>query len=78
MVERQAALEQQLGTLKENEVALYALQDSLCNLDQALTSYLTDRIDAFQKPQEAQVYTHTHIYAYTYLRPCPLHLRSYF
>ncbi|XP_060793676.1 utrophin isoform X3 [Neoarius graeffei] len=54
VVERQAALEQQLGTLKENEAALYALQDSLCHLDQALTSYLTDRIDAFQKPQEAQ------------------------
>ncbi|KAF4078503.1 hypothetical protein AMELA_G00199850 [Ameiurus melas] len=53
-VERQATLEQQLVTLKENEAALHTLQDSLTQLDQMLTSYLTDRIDAFQIPQEAQ------------------------
>ncbi|XP_053096621.1 utrophin isoform X2 [Pangasianodon hypophthalmus] len=54
VLERQAALEQQLSTLKENEAALNTLQDSLAQLDQMLTSYLTDRIDAFQIPQEAQ------------------------
>lgn len=54
-VNRQISLEQQLQTLKENEQALQALQESLSQLDHTLTSYLTDRIDAFQLPQEAQV-----------------------
>ncbi|XP_058266375.1 utrophin isoform X2 [Hemibagrus wyckioides] len=54
VVERQMALEQQLATLRENEAALHTLQESLSQLDQTLTSYLTDRIDAFQIPQEAQ------------------------
>ncbi|XP_066527919.1 utrophin-like isoform X3 [Hoplias malabaricus] len=53
-VARQMALEQQLGTLRENEAVLQTLQESLTQLDQTLTSYLTDRIDAFQQPQEAQ------------------------
>uniref|UniRef100_A0A672PPP9 Utrophin n=1 Tax=Sinocyclocheilus grahami TaxID=75366 RepID=A0A672PPP9_SINGR len=52
---RQMSLEQKLGTLRENETALHTLQTSLTQLDQTLTSYLTDRIDAFQLPQEAQV-----------------------
>uniref|UniRef100_A0A673JTT1 Utrophin-like n=1 Tax=Sinocyclocheilus rhinocerous TaxID=307959 RepID=A0A673JTT1_9TELE len=51
---RQMSLEQKLGTLRENEMALHTLQTSLTQLDQTLTSYLTDRIDAFQLPQEAQ------------------------
>ncbi|XP_037397389.1 utrophin isoform X2 [Pygocentrus nattereri] len=51
---RQMALEQQLSALRENEAALQTLQESLTQLDQTLTSYLTDRIDAFQLPQEAQ------------------------
>ncbi|XP_067302903.1 utrophin-like isoform X5 [Pseudorasbora parva] len=51
---RQMSLEQQLGTMRENETALHTLQTSLTQLDQTLTSYLTDRIDAFQLPQEAQ------------------------
>uniref|UniRef100_A0A3Q2DWD5 Utrophin n=1 Tax=Cyprinodon variegatus TaxID=28743 RepID=A0A3Q2DWD5_CYPVA len=50
----QLGLEQQLQTLKENEEALQALQESLNQLDHTLTSYLTDRIDAFQLPLEAQ------------------------
>uniref|UniRef100_A0A3Q3G3A5 Utrophin n=1 Tax=Labrus bergylta TaxID=56723 RepID=A0A3Q3G3A5_9LABR len=50
----QISLEQQLQTLKENEQALQTLQESLSQLDHTLTSYLTDRIDAFQLPQEAQ------------------------
>lgn len=54
-VNRQISLEQQLQTLRENEQALQALQESLSQLDHTLTSYLTDRIDAFQLPQEAQV-----------------------
>uniref|UniRef100_A0A671WPI1 Utrophin n=1 Tax=Sparus aurata TaxID=8175 RepID=A0A671WPI1_SPAAU len=53
-VNRQISLEQQLQSLKENEHALQALQESLSQLDHTLTSYLTDRIDAFQLPQEAQ------------------------
>lgn len=53
-VNRQISLEQQLQTLKENGLALQSLQESLCQLDHTLTSYLTDRIDAFQFPQEAQ------------------------
>uniref|UniRef100_A0A8C1QGP9 Dystrophin n=1 Tax=Cyprinus carpio TaxID=7962 RepID=A0A8C1QGP9_CYPCA len=51
---RQMSLEQKLVTLKENEAVLHTLQTSLTQLDQTLTSYLTDRIDAFQLPQEAQ------------------------
>ncbi|XP_039638668.1 dystrophin isoform X5 [Perca fluviatilis] len=53
-VNRQISLEQQLQTLKENEQGLHTLQESLSQLDHKLTSYLTDRIDAFQLPQEAQ------------------------
>ncbi|XP_054616989.1 utrophin isoform X8 [Dunckerocampus dactyliophorus] len=53
-VKKQMGLEQQQQTLKENNQALQALQESLCQLDHTLTSYLTDRIDAFQLPQEAQ------------------------
>uniref|UniRef100_A0A672HW03 Utrophin n=1 Tax=Salarias fasciatus TaxID=181472 RepID=A0A672HW03_SALFA len=53
-VNRQISLEQQLQTLKENEQALQTLQESLSQLDHTLTSYLTDRVDAFQLPQEAQ------------------------
>ncbi|KAK7907774.1 hypothetical protein WMY93_016386 [Mugilogobius chulae] len=53
-VNRQISLEKQLQTLKENEQALLTLQESLSQLDHTLTSYLTDRIDAFQLPQEAQ------------------------
>ncbi|XP_068615937.1 utrophin-like, partial [Brachionichthys hirsutus] len=53
-VNRQISLEQQLQTLKENEQSLQTLQESLRQLDHTLTSYLTDRIDAFQLPQEAQ------------------------
>lgn len=61
-VNRQISLEQQLQTLKENEQALQTLQESLSQLDHTLTSYLTDRIDAFQLPQEAQVQQHTPSY----------------
>ncbi|XP_072299012.1 utrophin [Eucyclogobius newberryi] len=53
-VNHQISLEQQLQTLKENEQALLTLQESLSLLDHTLTSYLTDRIDAFQLPHEAQ------------------------
>ncbi|XP_039603451.1 utrophin isoform X2 [Polypterus senegalus] len=53
-VSRQISLEQNLQCLKDNEQVLQSLQESLTQLDQLLTSYLTDRIDAFQLPQEAQ------------------------
>ncbi|XP_063246393.1 utrophin isoform X2 [Prinia subflava] len=53
-VSRQIALEQQLQTMRETDHMLQVLQESLGDLDRQLTSYLTDRIDAFQIPQEAQ------------------------
>ncbi|XP_069462828.1 utrophin isoform X3 [Ambystoma mexicanum] len=53
-VSRQISLEQQLHTLKENDHMLQALQESLEELDKQLTTYLTERVDAFQMPQEAQ------------------------
>ncbi|XP_023808856.1 utrophin isoform X3 [Oryzias latipes] len=53
-VDRQSSLEQQLQTLKENQQALQNFQESVSQLDHTLTSYLTDRVDAIQLPQEAQ------------------------
>uniref|UniRef100_A0A8C8VJ87 Utrophin n=1 Tax=Pelusios castaneus TaxID=367368 RepID=A0A8C8VJ87_9SAUR len=53
-VSRQIALEQQLQTMQETDHMLQVLQENLAELDRQLTSYLTDRIDAFQMPQEAQ------------------------
>ncbi|KAJ8355724.1 hypothetical protein SKAU_G00185180 [Synaphobranchus kaupii] len=53
-VNRQISLEQQLPQVRESEQTLQALQASLSQLDQTLTSYLTDRVDALQLPQEAQ------------------------
>uniref|UniRef100_A0A8B9ZXR0 Utrophin n=1 Tax=Anas zonorhyncha TaxID=75864 RepID=A0A8B9ZXR0_9AVES len=53
-VSRQIALEQQLQTMRETDHMLQVLQENLTELDRQLTSYLTDRIDAFQMPQEAQ------------------------
>ncbi|KAL8186123.1 UNVERIFIED_CONTAM: hypothetical protein K2H54_064564, partial [Gekko kuhli] len=53
-VSRQICLEQQLQMMRETEHKLQDLQESLKDLDRQLTSYLTDRIDAFQIPQEAQ------------------------
>nr|XP_014437163.1 utrophin isoform X2 [Pelodiscus sinensis]XP_025035407.1 utrophin isoform X2 [Pelodiscus sinensis] len=53
-VSRQIALEQQLRTMRETEHMLQVLQENLAELDRQLNSYLTDRIDAFQMPQEAQ------------------------
>ncbi|XP_029799106.1 utrophin [Suricata suricatta] len=51
---KQIALEKQLQVLRETDHMLQVLQESLGELDQQLTTYLTDRIDAFQVPQEAQ------------------------
>ncbi|XP_072186986.1 utrophin isoform X1 [Excalfactoria chinensis] len=53
-VNRQIALEQQLQTMRETDHMLQVLQENLAELDRQLTSYLTDRVDAFQLPQEAQ------------------------
>ncbi|KAJ8270600.1 hypothetical protein GJAV_G00116950 [Gymnothorax javanicus] len=53
-VTRQISLEQRLPQVREGEQALQALQVSLSQLDQTLTSYLTDRVDALQLPHEAQ------------------------
>ncbi|XP_074043867.1 utrophin isoform X2 [Macrotis lagotis] len=51
---RQISLEKQLQTMRETDHMLQVLQESLTELDKQLTIYLTDRIDAFQVPQEAQ------------------------
>ncbi|XP_056674882.1 utrophin isoform X4 [Monodelphis domestica] len=51
---RQILLEKQLQTMRETDHMLQVLQESLTELDKQLTTYLTDRIDAFQVPQEAQ------------------------
>ncbi|XP_045861973.1 utrophin isoform X1 [Meles meles] len=51
---KQIALEKQLQVLRETDHMLQVLQESLGELDKQLTTYLTDRIDAFQVPQEAQ------------------------
>uniref|UniRef100_A0A8C0KB61 Utrophin n=1 Tax=Canis lupus dingo TaxID=286419 RepID=A0A8C0KB61_CANLU len=52
---KQISLEKQLQVLRETDHMLQVLQESLGELDKQLTTYLTDRIDAFQVPQEAQV-----------------------
>ncbi|XP_069344757.1 utrophin isoform X1 [Eulemur rufifrons] len=51
---KQISLEKQLQVLRETDHMLQVLQESLGELDKQLTTYLTDRIDAFQVPQEAQ------------------------
>lgn len=56
---RQIALEQQLQTMRETDHMLRVLQENLAELDRQLTSYLTDRVDAFQMPQEAQVFQYS-------------------
>ncbi|XP_055495940.1 LOW QUALITY PROTEIN: utrophin [Leucoraja erinacea] len=53
-VSKQISLEQRSQMLQENEHRMHDLQESLGQLDKQLTSYLTDRIDALQMPQEAQ------------------------
>uniref|UniRef100_A0A4W3HNV9 Utrophin n=1 Tax=Callorhinchus milii TaxID=7868 RepID=A0A4W3HNV9_CALMI len=53
-VSKQISLEQHLQTSRENEQLIRDLQESLGRLDKQLTSYLTDRVDALQLPQEAQ------------------------
>ncbi|XP_069787742.1 utrophin-like isoform X2 [Narcine bancroftii] len=53
-VSKQISLEQRLQMSQENEHRMHDLQESLGQLDKQLTSYLTDRIDALQMPQEAQ------------------------
>ncbi|XP_059842070.1 utrophin-like isoform X5 [Hypanus sabinus] len=53
-VNKQISLEQHLQMSQENEQRINYLQESLGQLDKQLTSYLTDRVDALQIPQEAQ------------------------
>ncbi|XP_052025807.1 utrophin isoform X2 [Apodemus sylvaticus] len=51
---KQISLEKQVQVLRETDHMLQVLKESLGELDKQLTTYLTDRIDAFQLPQEAQ------------------------
>uniref|UniRef100_A0AAY4EDH9 Utrophin n=1 Tax=Denticeps clupeoides TaxID=299321 RepID=A0AAY4EDH9_9TELE len=53
-VKVQMSLEQKLVCLRENEHTLQNLQQTITQLDHTLTCYLTDHVDAFQLPQEAQ------------------------
>ncbi|XP_072121479.1 utrophin-like isoform X4 [Mobula birostris] len=53
-VNKQISLEQRLQMSQENEQRIHYLQESLGQLDKQLTTYLTDRVDALQIPQEAQ------------------------
>ncbi|XP_030052433.1 utrophin isoform X2 [Microcaecilia unicolor] len=53
-VSKQIFLENRLKTLQENEQILQALKESLEEMDKQLASYLTNRVDALQIPQEAQ------------------------
>uniref|UniRef100_A0A3Q1I573 Dystrophin n=1 Tax=Anabas testudineus TaxID=64144 RepID=A0A3Q1I573_ANATE len=50
----QKELEKGVQWALENDKTLRQIQESLANTDRHLTSYLTDRIDAQQIPQEAQ------------------------
>lgn len=50
--------------MRETDHMLQVLQESLGDLDRQLTSYLTDRIDAFQMPQEAQVFLFSSLLQY--------------
>lgn len=52
-------MEQQLQSMRETNHMLQVLQENLAELDRQLTSYLTDRVDAFQMPQEAQVFQYS-------------------
>ncbi|XP_037700767.1 utrophin isoform X4 [Choloepus didactylus] len=51
---KQISLERRLQALREADQVLQVLQESLAELDEQLTAYLTDRVDALQVPQEAQ------------------------
>lgn len=53
-VRRQKLLEQSIQSAQEIEKSLHSIQESLSSIDQQLTTYLTDKVDASQMPQEAQ------------------------
>uniref|UniRef100_A0A8D0EDL3 Calponin-homology (CH) domain-containing protein n=1 Tax=Salvator merianae TaxID=96440 RepID=A0A8D0EDL3_SALMN len=53
-VRRQKVLEQSIHSAQEIDKTLQLIQASLAVLDQQLTGYIADRVDAAQVPQEAQ------------------------
>ncbi|KAH0624759.1 hypothetical protein JD844_032534, partial [Phrynosoma platyrhinos] len=53
-VRRQKVLEQSIHSAQEIDKTLQLIQESLTFIDRQLTSYIADRIDAAQVPQEAQ------------------------
>ncbi|XP_072370079.1 dystrophin isoform X2 [Scyliorhinus torazame] len=53
-VRRQKVLEQSIQSAQETDKTLRLIQESLALIDKQLTSYIADRIDAAQVPQEAQ------------------------
>nr|XP_005995015.2 PREDICTED: dystrophin isoform X4 [Latimeria chalumnae] len=53
-VRRQQALEQSIQSAQETDKTLRLIQESLTFIDRQLTTYIADRIDAAQIPQEAQ------------------------
>lgn len=54
-VRRQKVLEQSIQSAQEIDKAIRLIQESLGTTDRQLTAYISERIDAAQVPQEAQV-----------------------
>ncbi|OCT92415.1 hypothetical protein XELAEV_18015475mg [Xenopus laevis] len=53
-VRRQKVLEQSIQSAQETDKAICMIQEALNTTDRQLTSYIADRIDAAQVPQESQ------------------------
>ncbi|XP_062455961.1 dystrophin isoform X3 [Rhea pennata] len=53
-VRRQKSLEQSIQSAQEIDKTLRLIQESLAVIDKQLTTYIADRVDAAQVPQEAQ------------------------
>lgn len=52
---RQKVLEQSIHSAQETDKTLQLIQESLAFIEQQLTGYISERIDAAQVPHEAQV-----------------------
>ncbi|XP_033616290.1 dystrophin isoform X2 [Fukomys damarensis] len=53
-VRRQKLLEQSIQSAQEIEKSLHLIQESLESIDKQLATYIADKVDAAQMPQEAQ------------------------
>lgn len=50
-------LEQSIQSAQEIEKSLHLIQESLAFIDKQLATYIADKVDAAQMPQEAQAST---------------------